>query len=108
MKYSVVIATHNRAADLRDTLHSLARLRPDGPWEAIVVDNNSSDATRHVIESAAAGFPARLRYLLEREQGRPSLVDRLAEFSKKLRAQGNPKKGKPVDKAFYDELSGDA
>ena len=46
MKYSVVIATYNRAADLRDTLDSLAALQPDGPWEVLVVDNNSTDDTR--------------------------------------------------------------
>ncbi len=70
IKYSVVIATYNRAADLRDTLASLASLRPDGPWEVIVVDNNSTDATREVVEQAARTFPVQLRYLFEREQGR--------------------------------------
>jgi glycosyltransferase involved in cell wall biosynthesis len=70
MKFSVVIATYNRAADLRGTLDSLARLRPQGDWEVIVVDNNSTDGTRAVLESAAAAFPAPLRYVFEREQGR--------------------------------------
>ena len=70
MKYSIVIATYKRAADLRDTLASLARLRPDGPWEVIVVDNNSPDDTRDVVERAAPAFPVDLRYLFEREQGR--------------------------------------
>jgi glucosyl-dolichyl phosphate glucuronosyltransferase len=70
MTYSVVIATCNRAHDLCETLGSLAGLRPDGPWEVIIVDNNSTDGTRHVVEAAAAGFPAPLRYLFEREQGR--------------------------------------
>ena len=70
MKYSIVIATYNRAADLRDTLQSLAGLRPDGPWEVIVVDNNSPDDTRAVVLEAAPSFPAPLRYLFEREQGR--------------------------------------
>lgn len=70
MKYSIVIATYNRAADLRDTLASLAGLHPDGGWEVIVVDNNSTDGTRQVVESAAAGFPVPLRYLFEPEQGR--------------------------------------
>jgi GT2 family glycosyltransferase len=68
--YSIVIATFNRADDLRQTLDSLAALRPDGRWEVIVVDNNSTDGTRHVVEAAAAAFPAPLRYLVEREQGR--------------------------------------
>jgi len=70
MKYSIVIATYNRAADLRDTLASLAALTPDGPWEAIVVDNNSTDDTRAVVAAAAASFPVELRYLFEARQGR--------------------------------------
>jgi glycosyltransferase involved in cell wall biosynthesis len=70
MKYSVVIATYNRASDLRDTLASLAGLRPASPWEVIVADNNSTDDTRAVVETAARSFPAPLRYVFEREQGR--------------------------------------
>ena len=70
MKYSVVIATYNRAADLRETLASLAGLRPDGPWEVIVVDNNSPDDTRAVVEAAQLSFPVSLIYCFEREQGR--------------------------------------
>jgi glycosyltransferase involved in cell wall biosynthesis len=70
MKYSVLIATYNRAADLRDTLVSLSGLRPQSPWEVIVVDNNSTDATRAVVQEAAASFPAPLRYVFERQQGR--------------------------------------
>jgi glucosyl-dolichyl phosphate glucuronosyltransferase len=70
LKYSIVMATYNRAADLQETLASLAALRPDGPWEAIVVDNNSPDETRAVVEAAAHSFPVDLRYVFEREQGR--------------------------------------
>ena len=70
IKYSVVIATYKRAADLRDTLASLASLRPDGPWEVIVVDNNSPDDTRQVVEEASPTFPVHLRYLFEQQQGR--------------------------------------
>ena len=70
LKYSIVIATYNRAADLRDTLKSLATLQPDGPWEVIVVDNNSTDETQAVVLEAAQAFPARLRCLFEPEQGR--------------------------------------
>ena len=70
MKYSVVIATYNRAADLRETLGSLAGLRPDGGWEVIVVDNNSTDDTRAAVDEAAAAFPAPLHYVFESAQGR--------------------------------------
>jgi GT2 family glycosyltransferase len=70
MRFSIVIATFNRAADLRATLASLAGLRPRGDWEVIVVDNNSTDTTRAVVEDAARSFPAPLRYAFEPAQGR--------------------------------------
>jgi glucosyl-dolichyl phosphate glucuronosyltransferase len=70
MKSSVVIATYNRASDLRQTLRSLAGLRPSDSWEVIVVDNNSTDETRAVVSQAAAGFPAPLHYVFEPVQGR--------------------------------------
>ena len=75
MKYSIVIATYKRAAVLRDTLASLATLQPDGPWEVIVVDNNSPDETRAVVETAAAGYPAPLRYAFEGVQGRSAALN---------------------------------
>ena len=70
MKYSVVVATHNRARMLRDTLESLAGLRPDGAWEVIIVDNNSTDETRRIVEESAPRFPVDLRYLFEARPGR--------------------------------------
>lgn len=70
MKYSVVIATYNRSSDLEATLRSLATLGPDGSWEVIVVDNNSTDDTRGVVERIQTTFPAPLRYLFEARQGR--------------------------------------
>jgi glucosyl-dolichyl phosphate glucuronosyltransferase len=70
MKFSVIIATYNRAADLRETLTSLANLSPRGSWEVIVVDNNSTDDTRQVVEACATRFPVELRYLFEPRQGR--------------------------------------
>src|SRR3954471_12799718 len=70
MRYSIVIATYNRAGDLAETLRSLAGLRPSGAWEVIVVDNHSTDHTRAIVDSAAAAFPVPLRYVFEPEQGR--------------------------------------
>jgi len=67
---SIVIATYNRASDLRATLSSLADLRPACSWETIVVDNNSTDGTREAVEEMSARFPVPLRYYLERQQGR--------------------------------------
>jgi glycosyltransferase involved in cell wall biosynthesis len=75
MKYSVVIATHNRAADLRGTLTSLAGLATAQPWEVVVVDNNSSDATPQVVEKMSGTFPVPLRYLFESVPGRSAALN---------------------------------
>ena len=47
----VVICTYDNAAGLDRTLDALGRSRsPDGRWGVLVVDNNSSDDTPHVVE----------------------------------------------------------
>jgi GT2 family glycosyltransferase len=74
-RYSVVIATYNRAADLRQTLASLALISTPHEWEVIVVDNNSSDSTREVVHASAATFPAPLRYAFEGVQGRSAALN---------------------------------
>lgn len=68
---SIVVCTHNRANSLVDTLTSLARLESaDGhEYELVVVDNNSSDNTREVVETCAASAPFELTYVHEAKQG---------------------------------------
>ncbi len=48
---TVLICTYNRAASLAATLDTIAstRLVSLFPWEVLIVDNNSSDDTRHVV-----------------------------------------------------------
>ena len=75
MRFSIVIPTYNRADELRATLSSLSSLSSDAPWELLVVDNNSRDATRDVVTEAARHFPVELRYLLEPEQGRSAALN---------------------------------
>src|SRR5687767_5817171 len=75
MKFSVIIATYNRAEELVKTIESLKNLQSTGAWEAIIVDNNSPDNTREVVLQAADSFPVPLQYLLEREQGRSAALN---------------------------------
>jgi glycosyltransferase involved in cell wall biosynthesis len=74
---TVLIATYNRADLLGETLTSLARMRvaPRVRWDVIVIDNNSSDHTRQVVERHVSRFPVRLRYLFEARQGRSSALN---------------------------------
>jgi glucosyl-dolichyl phosphate glucuronosyltransferase len=67
---SVVIATFNRARDLAATLDSLSRIQTRRSWELIVVDNNSTDDTRRVVESRSRLFRADVLYVAEERQGR--------------------------------------
>lgn len=61
---SVVLCTHNRAAYLEKALRSLAaQTLPRSAWEAIVVDNRSTDATREVATRFMAEMD--LRYVHE-------------------------------------------
>ena len=68
---SVIIPTFNSAQLLAETLDAIAgRSRLSHPWEVIVVDNNSTDGTRHLVADRAAAFPVPLRYVFESAQGR--------------------------------------
>jgi len=69
---TVLICTYNRADLLAETLDSLDRSRCDRSlrWDVVVVDNNSNDRTREVIQSRIAAFPVALRYLFEPRQGK--------------------------------------
>ncbi|HEY4661366.1 MAG TPA: glycosyltransferase family 2 protein, partial [Terriglobales bacterium] len=75
MQFSVVLPTYNRAAELEQTLASLATIKHPGSWEVIVVDNNSRDATPQVVADAAAKFPTALRYVLETKVGRSAAMN---------------------------------
>ncbi|SFB74976.1 glycosyltransferase [Massilia yuzhufengensis] len=69
---AIIICTWNRADSLRATLQSLRQQAAnDAVVEVIVVDNNSSDATRATVEElASAWHPGRLRYVFEGRQGK--------------------------------------
>lgn len=72
MKISVVVCTYNRCESLAKALDSLALSVPPESveWEVLVVDNNSSDKTREVIEGFCRRYSGRFRYLFEARQGK--------------------------------------
>jgi glycosyltransferase involved in cell wall biosynthesis len=66
---SVVLSTYNRADRLPAALAALLSQVADVEYEIIVVDNNSTDATRAVVEQLGARSGGRLRYVFEPRQG---------------------------------------
>ncbi len=77
MHIDVVIPTYNRAHLLGRTLESLASARVPAGMHAtvVVVDNNSKDGTRSVVESFAERFGERLRYVFEPQPGRSNALN---------------------------------
>lgn len=67
---SAVVCTYNRCESLKDTLNALSMQDfRDNEFEILVVDNNSNDSTKYVVETAAKLSRWPIRYVFEREQG---------------------------------------
>lgn len=78
---TLVVCTYNRSAELRELLESaLAQATPGGfRYEVLVVDNNSSDDTRLLVESLQAAHP-NLSYVLEPRQGKSFALTRALDL----------------------------
>lgn len=71
MKISVIIPTYNRAAIITDSIDSLCKqdLNP-AEFEILIVDNNSKDDTKQVVDQYIADHPKNnIRYIYEPRQG---------------------------------------
>jgi glucosyl-dolichyl phosphate glucuronosyltransferase len=72
MRISVILCTFNRSQALTKALESVAAsvLPASVEWQVLVVDNNSQDQTRGVVEEFCRRFPGRFRYQYEPRQGK--------------------------------------
>jgi glycosyltransferase involved in cell wall biosynthesis len=71
MRISVILCTYNRAQSLIKALESVAAqtLPESVEWEVLVVDNNSRDQTRDVVEDFCRLHAPRFRCVFEANQG---------------------------------------
>jgi glycosyltransferase involved in cell wall biosynthesis len=69
---TVIVCTYNRCQSLAQALGSVASSFLPGSvgWEVLVVDNNSRDRTRAVVEEISCRYPGRFRYLFEAQSGK--------------------------------------
>ena len=69
---TVILCTHNRCEDLTRALQSIAgsQMPASAVWEVLVVDNNSTDLTREIVEDFCRRYPDRFRYLFESRPGK--------------------------------------
>jgi glycosyltransferase involved in cell wall biosynthesis len=77
MHLSVIICTWNRCKTLPAVLASLQScVVPENLiWEVLVVDNNSTDQTRAVIDSFSLKTQGRFRYIFESRQGKSNALN---------------------------------
>jgi len=77
MDITVVLCTYNRCDSLAAALESVSvsRLPDSVSWEVLVVDNNSTDQTREVIERFASQYPGRFRYAFEPRPGKSNALN---------------------------------
>ncbi len=71
MNISVIICTYNRSSSLQDTIQSLLRQEIGNriSFEILIIDNNSTDDTKLVVETKLKDDPIRLKYFFEEKQG---------------------------------------
>jgi glycosyltransferase involved in cell wall biosynthesis len=72
MRVTVILCTHNRCQSLATALESVAasELPSSIEWDVLVVDNNSQDQTREVVEAFCRRYSGRFRYLFEPQSGK--------------------------------------
>jgi glycosyltransferase involved in cell wall biosynthesis len=69
LKISLIVCTKNRARFLPFALESLSRLKVQGPWELIVVNNGSTDNTQVLLENFAQSDVGHVKLVYEARAG---------------------------------------
>lgn len=77
LNITVILCTYNRCRSLGKALESVARsvVVNSTHWEVLVVDNNSDDQTRELIERYCARYPKIFRYIFEPKQGKSNALN---------------------------------
>ena len=76
MEATFLCCTYNRAKDLAEMLESVLGQEAGAyTCEVLVVDNNSRDETRQVVEAFTDRAPGRVRYLFEARQGKSNALN---------------------------------
>ncbi len=71
MDISIIISTYNRSDNLPECIECLATQEntENFDWEAIIVDNNSTDDTKLITDKLQKKYSINIRYLFEPNQG---------------------------------------
>ncbi|PPK85401.1 glycosyl transferase family 2 [Neolewinella xylanilytica] len=74
MQVTIIIPVYNAVPFLSQTVNSAIRAGAQikGEWELILVDNNSTDGSIHILEQYQTQYPKRVKLLRAATQGAPS------------------------------------
>lgn len=72
MQISIILATYNRCESLKNTLNSFLSLDDNEgvDWELLVIDNNSTDDTKSLVEKFSNISHGQIRYIREERNGK--------------------------------------
>lgn len=68
MKISIITATYNSGATLRDTIQSVLS-QNYSDWQHVIVDGGSKDNTVDIIKEMEPAYHGRLKWISERDKG---------------------------------------
>ncbi len=68
MKISIITATYNSGATLRDTINSVLSQNYTN-WQHIIVDGGSKDNTVDIIKEMESAYRGRLKWISEKDKG---------------------------------------
>lgn len=80
---SVIIATFNRSNSLVETIESLLAQEYDDSfdYEIIIVDNNSKDATKDIVQGYINQHGSKIKYYFEPRQGKSNALNTGIKYS---------------------------
>jgi glucosyl-dolichyl phosphate glucuronosyltransferase len=72
LNITVILCTYNRSESLAKALQSVAAsvMPASTQWTVLVIDNNSKDQTREVVQEFCRKYPGRFSYIFEARQGK--------------------------------------
>lgn len=81
---SIIICTYNRSECLSKMLGDFDKLvvPQDLSWEALIVDNNSTDQTKNVVDNFVIKHPEIIKYVFEVRQGKTFALNTGIEASR--------------------------
>ncbi len=78
---TVAVCCYNAAHYLVNLIESIAALECPIPFEILIIDNNSSDNTKEIVQNFTLNLHIPTRYVFEKEQGIPFARNRAIEES---------------------------